>query len=318
MAEPKCNGDEHPPDAVQTQLITITDTGGITTADFEGNALYGLLKVNDVAISTPMQKSMELLTRPWKESLDVSFEFFGSPDDFGSTHLKLSARGFEGFGDEQVGSITIWSKHMTENKVEEEKQTNKLLVKGQDGLRMHAQLQSLRKTMDIDSEQHGGLYFPSRILEDINATSTIIRGRAQLDAKLDPLARFFTHAPVAKTLTMGQLPAPGEDGFPDTEVAARVLHFATDSQYLLYNVAGAYYDEHLQWQALQELAIQKRQGQCRQMSQDELNEVVPNSTESNQPDRAKWLERVVGWAFEHEDLFVKAYELAKAEPSDGT
>ncbi|KAL2694142.1 hypothetical protein Neosp_000714 [[Neocosmospora] mangrovei] len=397
MAEPKCNGDEHPPDAVQTHRITTTNTEGIMTADFEGNAdehhnavqtlfdrtggnehhwtkaLYGFLKVNDVAISTPMQKSMKLLTRPWKESLDVSFEFFGSPDDFGYTHLKLSARGCEGFGDEQVGSIMVWSKHMTEIKFEGEKETkscnaaqlaihpgsfSKLLVMGQDGLRMHAQLQSLRKTMDIDSEQHIGLYFPSRILEDINATSNIIRGQAKLDAKLDPLARFFTHAPVAKTLTIGQLPAPGEDGFPDTEVAARVLYFVTDRQYLLYNVAGAYYDEHLQWQSIAALKSEKMPAFfvslphmtrdrsflclidpagheclterdrlayvnkeadlifCRQMSQDELNDVVPNSTESNQPDRAKWIERVVAWALQHDDLFVKPDESSKAEPSD--
>ncbi|KAI8720964.1 CCHC-type domain-containing protein [Fusarium sp. LHS14.1] len=212
----------------------------------------------------------------------------------------------------------------------------KLLVMGQDGLRLHTQLKSLREAMGIGSEQHIEPHLPSRILEDINATSTIIRGRAQLDAKLDPLARFFTHAPAAKTLTIGQLPAPGEDGFPDTEVAARVLHFATDYQYPLYNVAGAYYDEHLQWQALRELLFGIAKGSqgtdrhaeeghrcpqvredclterdrlsyvnkeaglifCRQMSPDELNEVVPNSSESDQPDRAKWLERVVGWALE--------------------
>ncbi|RMJ11207.1 hypothetical protein CDV36_009165 [Fusarium kuroshium] len=118
MSDAEDNADEHH-DVVQT----LFDRTGGNELHWT-KALYGLLKVNDVPISTPMRKSMKLLTRPWKESLDVSFEFFGSPDDFGSTHLKLSARGFDGFGDEQVGSITIWSKHLTEIEVQEEKETN--------------------------------------------------------------------------------------------------------------------------------------------------------------------------------------------------
>ncbi|KAL6356469.1 hypothetical protein LRP88_10066 [Fusarium phalaenopsidis] len=228
--------------------------------------------------------------------------------------------------------------------------------------------------MSTDSEQRIELYFPSGVFEDVNATSNRIRAQTELDAKLDPLARFFTHAPDVKTLTIEQLPAPGEDGFPDTEVAARVLQFATDDQYLLYNVAGAYYDEYLEWMVIYKFNSQKlsaffislphvahdRSFLClvdpagqdvsppqngercktfisnvkiptsknllkehghrlagviteslaerhrlsyvnkeadyffgRQMSQDELNEVVPNSSESDQPDRAKWLERVL-------------------------
>jgi hypothetical protein len=54
----------------------------------------------------------------------------------------------------------------------------------------------------------------------------------------------------------------------------------------------------------------------RDMSQDELNELVPNSDESDYLDRAKWLKRVVEWALEHEDLFAKPYEPSKDEPSE--
>jgi hypothetical protein len=111
--------------------------------------------------------------------------------------------------------------------------------------------------MSTDSEQRIELYLPSEVFEDVNATSNIIQARTKLNAELDPLARFFTHAPDVKTLTIEQLPTPGEDGFPDTEVAARVLQFATDYRYLLYNVAGAYYDEHLQWMAIYKLNSQK-------------------------------------------------------------
>ncbi|KAJ4170372.1 hypothetical protein NW754_006507 [Fusarium falciforme] len=133
---------------------------------------------------------------------------------------------------------------------------SKLLVRGQDGLHLHTQLKSLRETMSTDSEQRIELYFPSGVFEDVNATSNIIRARTKLDAELDPLARLFTHAPDVKTLTIGQLLAPGEDGFPYTEVAARGLQFATDYQDLLYNVAGAYYNEHLQWMAIYKLNSQ--------------------------------------------------------------
>ncbi|KAJ4262332.1 hypothetical protein NW757_000590 [Fusarium falciforme] len=90
MAEPKSNGDERH-DAVQTLFDS---TGGDEL--HWTKAIYGLLKVNDVPISPPAKKSMKFLSRPWKESLNACFEFFGSPDDFGSTHIKLSARGFEG------------------------------------------------------------------------------------------------------------------------------------------------------------------------------------------------------------------------------
>lgn len=111
---------------------------------------------------------------------------------------------------------------------------------------------------------------------------------------MDPLARFFTHAPDVKILAIGQLPAPGEDGFPDTIITQSL----TERDRLSYvnEEAGYFFG--------------------RQMSQDELNEVIPNFSESDHPDRAKWLERVVGWALEHEDLFAKPYEPSKDEPRE--
>ncbi|KAJ4236005.1 hypothetical protein NW759_001091 [Fusarium solani] len=160
--------------------------------------------------------------------------------------------------------------------------------------------------MSTDSEQRIELYLPSEVFEDVNATSNIIQARTKLNAELDPLARFFTHAPDVKTLTIEQLPTPGEDGFPDTEVAARVLQFATDYRYLLLTERDRI------------SAINKKAAHFfgRDMSQDELNELVPNSDESDYLDRAKWLKRVVEWALEHEDLFAKPYEPSKDEPSE--
>ncbi|RSL65412.1 hypothetical protein CEP54_004285 [Fusarium duplospermum] len=56
MADAEGNADEHY-DAVQT----LFDRTGGNELHWT-KALYGLLKVNDIAISTPMQKSMKLLT----------------------------------------------------------------------------------------------------------------------------------------------------------------------------------------------------------------------------------------------------------------
>ncbi|KAL7929424.1 hypothetical protein V8C35DRAFT_315601 [Trichoderma chlorosporum] len=82
----------------------------------------------------------------------------------------------------------------------------------------------------------------------------VLLNRAASDAAKSPLSRYFKHSPNDRVLPLGKCPAPGDDDFPTNTQGTRVYHFAAPHQHLLYNVAGSYYDEHLQWAVAEKLS----------------------------------------------------------------
>ena len=88
----------------------------------------------------------------------------------------------------------------------------------------------------------------------VRFAKVIINGRKQQEIQSDPLTPCFLHAPEAKTLTIGQAPTPGSEGFPTNAAGYQLTHFANTEQQPLHNISILLWE-----QAIQE---QKTAGPC--------------------------------------------------------
>lgn len=80
-------------------------------------ATHGYLIVNGMAISTPDATTIKSMSRPEKNSLDVSLSLHCTSTDFSSCHFKMYARGL-GLEDECVAQMPIWMTHIQQIGVE--------------------------------------------------------------------------------------------------------------------------------------------------------------------------------------------------------
>ncbi|RTE79773.1 hypothetical protein BHE90_005714 [Fusarium euwallaceae] len=169
--------------------------------------IYGFLKVNGVPISTPTGAAMKSLARPGKESLDIAWQFSQTSTTSPTTHLTLSARGFEEMGDEYIGRVSIRSIDMTGLETREEKDAksalqcffihltikclrgqisfrhgalHKLHCMGRDGQQLHKRLKFLRETVGAktDADIQIDLYFPPEVAGAVADVSSRIRPSA--------------------------------------------------------------------------------------------------------------------------------------------
>ncbi|KAL2676940.1 hypothetical protein Neosp_010707 [[Neocosmospora] mangrovei] len=87
--------------------LALTRARGMRRSDEWVPAIYGYLIVNGTAASTPDAATMKSMSRPEKNSLDVSLILHCTSTDFSSCHFKMYARGL-GLEDECVAQISIW------------------------------------------------------------------------------------------------------------------------------------------------------------------------------------------------------------------
>nr|CEG05683.1 unnamed protein product [Fusarium clavum] len=87
---------------------------------------------------------------------------------------------------------------------------------------------SLEITLLLSPEQHDYAVRVAKIIND----------RKEKEIQSDPLAPYFLHAPDARTLTIGQAPTPGSEGFPTNVAGYQFTHFANADQHLLHNIAS--------------------------------------------------------------------------------
>ncbi|KAH7197295.1 uncharacterized protein B0J16DRAFT_391077 [Fusarium flagelliforme] len=95
---------------------------------------------------------------------------------------------------------------------------------------------SLEITLLLSPEQHDYAVRFAKIIND----------RKEKEIQSDPLAPFFLHAPDARTLTIGQAPTPGSEGFPTNVAGYQFTHFANADQHLLHNIASLIWEQAIQ------------------------------------------------------------------------
>ncbi|RSM14479.1 hypothetical protein CDV31_005368 [Fusarium ambrosium] len=234
--------------------------------------IYGYMIVNGTAISTPDANTMKSMSRPAKNSFDVSLNLHSTLTDFSSCHFKLYARGL-GLEDECVAQILIWIINIQDVQVGYQDTKDALDRFGlapitipfgaldkldlQPGSsKLVGLLETLPGIINSGSLERPTIiefFLPESTFRLVSKFRTMLLRRQQLERQQSPLARYFSHSPDTRIYTVGHCPVPGDPGFPNNVHGTRITHFATTDQHILYHVAGSVHDAHLKFLAMDEL-----------------------------------------------------------------
>ncbi|KAF5022227.1 hypothetical protein F66182_5742 [Fusarium sp. NRRL 66182] len=247
---------------------------------------HGYLSIGDTAISKPSEDQARYIARPVANSVDVSVQLYAAPTDYCFLRYEFHAHDL-GLENDYLCHILVYACHATPARalkvddpqsaiapyckdakvvadelmslsIEAQHATlvlppstkQKLRSFSHGGAILVGHLKALQKAMN-EAKENGAFVFNMLFApgteESVACLASLLNDRIEKDTVETPLLPYFEHSPQVRTLTFGQCPPPGSQGFPTNMHGVRISAFAHKDQHLLYNMCGSRYDSNLQW-----------------------------------------------------------------------